>query len=268
MTPSFDTNRAGKTGTREWSEHSENIGLGCSNGCLYCYARAAALRRKQIGNPDEWRTEKITRAVSLGPYPQRSGVIMYPTTHDITPAYLDASIVALRAMLEAGNRVLIVTKPRLDCIQRLVKELAPYKDRILFRFTITTLTHATSTYWEPGAPTPAERMVRRIHAWDRGFQTSVSVEPLLGGSATGIEIFRAVAPHVTEKVWIGKLNDPWRRVQEIDVLPDCRRRIGAIEKAQRDFIMIDLYNALKSSDKIAWKDSIRQVIDRHIKEEK
>ena len=47
-----------KTGTREWSEHSVNCRQGCTNGCLYCYARAQALRFGRITSGDAWTQER------------------------------------------------------------------------------------------------------------------------------------------------------------------------------------------------------------------
>ena len=34
------SNRKGRTGTREWSDVSANVVLGCANDCRYCYAAA------------------------------------------------------------------------------------------------------------------------------------------------------------------------------------------------------------------------------------
>lgn len=263
MTTDFSTYRTG-SGTREWSEHSVNIGQGCSHGCLYCYARYNAVARFKTVPADQWRSERLVRQVDED-YPLRDGVIMFPTTHDITPFYLADAASAILRMVRAGNRVLIVTKPHRDCVRVLLDALEGHRSQVLFRFTITTLNPATSAYWEPGAPLPEERLECLIMAHSRGFQTSVSAEPLLGGSATGIELFRAVSPYVTDRVWFGKMNDPWRRILELDVLHDCRRRAGAIEKAQRDFNIIDLYNAVKDDPRAAWKESMQKVIDRHVK---
>ena len=56
---------------------------------------------------------------------------MFPSTHDITPFYLPAALVTLKALLDKGNKVLIVTKPHMECITPLCAELAIYREQIL-----------------------------------------------------------------------------------------------------------------------------------------
>lgn len=152
----FDSQRAG-TGTHEWAEVTENIARGCPHNCLYCYAAQNAKRFKLRDRAD-WAREELTKRADITSYPARDGVIMFPSAHDITPFNLEACIRVARLMLEAGNKLLIVSKPRIDCISRVVRELADYKNAILFRFTIGTTDAATAAHWEPGAPTPAERI--------------------------------------------------------------------------------------------------------------
>ena len=59
----FDSKRAG-TGTMEWAEVTENITLGCANGCLYCYAAHNADR---FGTKprSEWTKEEFTKRVNM-----------------------------------------------------------------------------------------------------------------------------------------------------------------------------------------------------------
>lgn len=61
---------------------------------------------------------------------------MFPSLHDITPFNLDACIRFVKLMLKKGNRLLIVSKPRLECIRRVLHELDEFKEQILFRFAI------------------------------------------------------------------------------------------------------------------------------------
>jgi len=42
-----------RTGTREWSQHSANLFLGCEHDCRYCYARCSALRFGRIQSAEE-----------------------------------------------------------------------------------------------------------------------------------------------------------------------------------------------------------------------
>ena len=43
-----------KTGTREWSEHSRNIFIGCAHNCRYCYAAEMAVRYGRIKSRADW----------------------------------------------------------------------------------------------------------------------------------------------------------------------------------------------------------------------
>jgi DNA repair photolyase len=134
----FDKNRSG-SGTREWSEISLNVALGCQNFCKYCFARSWALRYHLISSREEWKTERINPKMLTKKFGKRKGVFMYPTMHDITPHLLGSSIVVLSHVLEAGNKVLVVSKPRLECVREMCKALAPYRGQMLFRFTIGSM---------------------------------------------------------------------------------------------------------------------------------
>ena len=71
---------------------------------------------------------------------------MFPSTHDILPEFLEQSAQVIEQLLAAGNKVLIVTKPHLECVKRLCT-LPP--DHLLFRFTIGAFDDDTLKFWEP-----------------------------------------------------------------------------------------------------------------------
>lgn len=75
---------------------------------------------------------------------------MFPTTHDIHPTNLPECITVLTRMLVEGNKVLVVTKPWLDCVKGLCRDLRTYKVQVAFRFTIGSDDDAILQYWEPG----------------------------------------------------------------------------------------------------------------------
>jgi DNA repair photolyase len=257
---SFDADRAG-TGTAEWAETTYNVGRGCSNGCLYCYACANALRFKQISSREEWLTETLTRNAEITSFPARGGIVMFPSTHDITPAYLSSYIRVARLMLSRGNRLLIVTKPRLDCIRPLLAELAPWREQCLLRFTIGTVTDAYSRFWEPGAPLPGMRIQALYEAQAAGWRTSVSIEPMLEGPRGALRVLEAVAPYVTDTVWIGRMNKPRQRVD----ISQHRLAVVVIEGSQSDELIRDLVAEVSGEERFArlvrWKDSIRRVVE-------
>ena len=247
-----------KFGVAEWAEASVNIGTGCSHNCRYCYACGNALWRNQIPSRDEWTTER------LKPNPPRAkkynGRVMFPTTHDISPFYLEAAVATLRGLLEQGNHVLIVSKPHLICIQRLCREFENFKAQILFRFSIGSLDESLAAFWEPGAPMIKERVDCLKFAHAAGFATSVSMEPMLAGTDDAVATVNALAPFVTDKIWLGKMNKVSQRVDQRD--PEVRRRCIQIGKLQCDSEVRRLVETLQGHPKTEWKESVAEVMAR------
>ena len=252
----FDANRAGG-GTKEWSEHSYNISQGCSHGCLYCYAREMALRNGRIITAAGWLCESVNLSKVSQSNRRFDGVVMFPTTHDITPAVLPASLQTLKKLLSAGNHVLIVSKPHLAVIKTLCKALANHRDNIQFRFTIGSLDESVCAFWEPGAPGPKERIEALEHAFENGFQTSVSMEPMLGDMEQMCRLVEAVDPFVTGTIWLRKMNDITRRVDQR--IPRAKQAIAVIQSQQSDANIQRLYSMLKANPKVRWKDSVKSV---------
>ena len=132
------TKRASRiSGTKEWADREYNCYIGCEHNCRYCYARAGMVRRKQVESAAAWARPKVRPkqvARRMGKIAKRA--FMFPTTHDITPRNLKTCMIVLQHLLDGGNRVLIVSKPHLDCIKTICKTFADRRDMILFRFTI------------------------------------------------------------------------------------------------------------------------------------
>ena len=128
-----------KTGTKEWAVTNVNIQLGCENGCRYCYARYNAVVFRKWCTPEQWLDPVIVINRVSRSYLKRGGVVMYPSTHDITELNLSESICVLRKLLKAGNKVLLVSKPRIGCITTICDELIEYRTRLMFRFTIGSM---------------------------------------------------------------------------------------------------------------------------------
>ncbi|HRU05077.1 MAG TPA: radical SAM protein, partial [Candidatus Brocadiia bacterium] len=200
------------SGTREWASQSANCVTGCPHDCRYCYARYNACVRFHRVSPAAWPIPRVRTDQLRLRWQRLDGVVMFPTTHDITPDTLDACLYFLANILRPGNRVLIVSKPHLPCVQRLCADLRPAADRVQFRFTIGADDDALLRYWEPGAPPFAERFASLAHAHAAGFRTSVSAEPLLDAPNVQRLVDR-LRPHITDTLWIGKLNCPDSRIQ-------------------------------------------------------
>jgi len=251
-----------KTGTREWAEANLNIALGCEHGCRYCYARANALRFRRIDDPEDWPTMTVNQAAVDKGYGLRKGkTIMFPTAHDITPSILEECVTVLRKVLGAGNRVLIVTKPHLECVVRLCSELVEWHEQVLWRFTIGATDDEILALWEPHAPEFNERFLSLRHAFLAGWQTSVSVEPMLD-PANVDDLVARLDPFVSETIWIGKMNHIRTRCRDVDPAV-----LDAMEAELTDEKILAMVDRLGSNPKVVWKDSVKLVIEAHEEDE-
>ena len=256
----FDQNRKA-TGTREWSDSSFNIGRGCENGCLYCYARADALRRKQIQSPLDWTSETLLKNAHLTSYPKRNEVIMFPTTHDISPFYLPHFIRVASMLLEKGNRLLITTKADTLAMDLMTVAFRQYREQVLFRVTIGSLDEGDLLFWEPGAPPGVERIEALQMARKAGYETSVSIEPMLAGRHETIDVIHEIYPLVSETIWVGKMNKARNRADMS--IQENRAAVEGIEVLQCDGEILRLVEDVKRFGmyQVRWKDSIRGVIE-------
>jgi len=249
------------SGTYEWADRSLNIDLGCENGCLYCYARASGVRHGRGTDREAWR-RPVPRHDTTPRFGRRRGVTMYPTQHDICPSNLERSQAALESLLAPGNRVLIVSKPRLACIQPMLIALRPHQDRVLFRFTIGSVSDPVLGLWEPFAPSSGERLTCLRLAFGHGYATSVSMEPMLDTHEERIAAtVRSVRPYVTDSIWLGKANHLIRRLKANGEwqgrIPEAAH---ALLDSQRDERIHALYERFEGDPLIRWKDSIKQVV--------
>lgn len=255
----FDRNRDGK-GTGEWADSTYNICLGCEHGCRYCYAKAYRCRfDKEMKLPGQWEKQSLNpQRHRLGSEIGRRGVVMFPSTHDIVPRFLDECIVAIKNLLQK-NQVLIVSKPHQVVVARLCEELKQRKSEVLFRFTIGSLSDSLCCFWEPGAPLPGERLRALQHAHKLGFATSVSIEPMLDSVEQTLRLVDTVEPYVTGSVWIGKM----QRIPLKDNahVPGFRKARETIRTQQTDAEIVRLVELLNDHPKVRWKDSIKKVMD-------
>lgn len=185
------------------------------------------------------------------------GGIMFPTTHDINPNNLSDCLIVLGRLLEAGNRVLVVSKPHLPCIETICREMAAYKQQITFRFTIGLLVDDLREFWEPGAPSFSERLASLRHACEVGYQTSVSAEPLL--EPWNVQtLVGSLRPFVTHSIWIGKANQ--LRQRTLWKLSSDHPEIDRLLSWQTDERVLEIYEMFKNDPLIKWKDSYKKVI--------
>jgi len=247
-----------RTGTYEWAGCNVNIQRGCEHNCRYCYARAFAVRFGRC-RVDHWRYPAIDQARVDKGYRKRNSTVMFPSTHDITPANIEQYLIVLEKLLAAGNKVLIVSKPHIECIERICRQMDYYKDRVVFRFTIGSIYDHVLRFWEPGAPTFRERFNCLSYAHYKGFVTSVSSEPYLDGSIT--QLYTRCFPYITDSFWIGTLRKFKSRVDLTDVADNQRKEfVEPLLAEQTDVAVRRLYKLLAGRPFIKWKDSVRKII--------
>ncbi len=251
-----------KTGTKEWSDHSYNCCLGCANDCIYCYAREMAVRFKRITHARDWRKEH-PRSIKKKPPYHNGRVVMFPTTHDITKHNFRVCFNALGQLLHRGNKVLLVSKPVPELIAEICHDYVTFARQLDFRFTINWKNAAIGKVWEPDAPVFAQRFKALKIAFDAGFSTSISMEPLLEPQSIR-SLVELVYPYVTDTIWIGKLNQLRKRVAWAMVEPGVATAVAALESWQTDAAVMQVAHEAKKADpagKIRWKDSYAEVLN-------
>lgn len=245
------------SGTGEWAAHVQNIQNGCEHDCKYCYAKTQAIRFGK-NTSEGWKTPVENPGVLDKVYGKKNGTIMFPTTHDITPLNIVRCGNILIKMLEAGNKVLIVSKPHFDCIADLCDMLEDYREQILFRFTIGSADDAVLKFWEPNAPSFADRLDCLKYAFKAAYYTSVSCEPMLDASVD--KVVDKVRAYVTDSIWIGKPNKLMLRTQMNGASADTMEAAEKWMAIYTDEFIQNLYDKYKSDPLVKWKDSIKQVV--------
>ncbi len=251
-----------KTGTKEWAEVNINFQRGCEHNCRYCYARYDAVNRFHRCRAEHWPLPMIDNAKVDAPHKKKyKGRVMFPSTHDITETNISQYCCVLRKLLDAGNNVLIVSKPRLSCIELICGAYAGYEDQITFRFTIGSCDDKVLKFWEPGAPNFAERLDCLYHAYGWGFETSVSCEPYLDGYVC--QTYDLCKPYISDSFWIGKLRHFNSRVN-LDGVTDeqIAKYVEPLKAAQGDNVVRAIHHLLDGKEFIKWKDSIRKVVGK------
>ena len=276
------------------ADHTVNFCTGCSHDCRYCYAKGMAIQYNRL-TADEWPIEKIRDHDVVRKQKRYDGRVMTPSSHDITPGNLQAGITVIGKLLDAGNHILIVSKPHLDCIRVICDAFYDYRElfdvndsecrqdresldgdcdlfevdengqrhyRLTFRFSIGACDDRLLSFWEPGAPSYSERKAALKLAYDRGFQTGISIEPMI--DATNIDVLIAdVSPYVTDSIWIGKMNHIGRFGKNAG--RSLRKAIQDIKHGQTDSMIRSIYQRHRNNPLIRWKDSIRKVIAKGIR---
>jgi len=236
---------------QDWTLRGNNVNIctGCKNDCLYCWANIKAQERKQV-KPGEWPEFKIRKHDVEKSRKLHNGLVGFPSTHDIFPEILDDYLIVLGKLLRAGNEVLIVSKPNLECIKAICNASTYFKDKILFRFTIGAMDGKILSFLDSKAPKYEERKECLQYAFENGFRTSVSMEPMLDTP----QIERLIAdlrPYVNEDIWLGTMNHLKKIKGGAD--EQLTKEIAIIEAGQTPEKLLAIYNTFKDDPLIEWK---------------
>jgi len=75
---------------KEWAPYNFTFMHGCSNDCVYCYAKAMSIRFKRK-TAETWRDEEPASLEGRS-YRKKHGPIMLPSSHDITPGTIEIAL--------------------------------------------------------------------------------------------------------------------------------------------------------------------------------
>ncbi len=247
-----------KTGTKEWADKNENFLIGCQHDCKYCYAKAMRMRFKQM-TIDQWKHPIVRKKQLEKNYSKTDKTIMFPSTHDIHPDNLQESAYFLKKLLKPGNRVLIVSKPHVKCIDFLCNELHDFREQITFRFTIGSVFDHILEFWEPCAPKFNERLESLAIAFEMRFKTSVSAEPMLDDEPGSI--LTMTKDYITDSIWFGKMNSSSYRCKlNGHDNQETMEKLEELKGFQSDSNIKAFYDLHKNNPIVKWKDSIKKVI--------
>ena len=245
-------------GTRQWADQTINIIRGCNCGCLGCFAAARAHRFKEV-ELGKWPTEVLNERTFNAKVPKGHKLTMFPSTHNISPEFLEPCAEKIQQILDSGSDVLIVLKPWESVVTALCARFNTFKDRIIYRFTIGSIDNKVLKFWEPGAPSYEERLRCLHYAFEHGFETSVSCEPCWGGDVD--RLISELRPYVTDSIWIGKMNKGRSRMKFNGYWnPETAAEYNKLMDWYSDENMIALYNRYKDDPIIRWKESIAKVV--------
>lgn len=268
---------------QDWVTQTISCQIGCENDCIYCFAKGDLInkRHKEGYSLKDWSKGKLSRTGVRDIYPRYDKTVMCPGTHDFTEENFDNTFTMLQRVLEAGNRVLIVSKPRPVLIQKICDELRAFKSNMLFRFTIGAMSDEILSFWEPSAPSYDDRKKALSIAFEHKYRTSVSIEPML--DPVNIKaLVGDLSPFVNQSIWIGTLNhtqrylnmDPAKAKTDAernraernlefygkDKAEKICKEIERINALQEPESLQNIYSQLQDNPIVQWKWDIKEAL--------
>jgi DNA repair photolyase len=209
---------------------------------------------KRFGRCTEetWQEMEINYNVLRRKFRKYNGRVMFPSSHDIIdkPEIKEACFIVIKKLLEAGNNLLITTKPKLSITKDIIELFCSFKEQLQFRFTITSLDNQLLSFWEPNAPTYEERFESLKCAYENEFKTSVSIEPFLDYAPQ--TLVSALSSYITESIWLGPMN----YIPQNGISSKDEHQYTEIRKRYDISRLKNIYEDLKDFPLIRFKDSM------------
>ena len=140
-------------------------------------------------------------------------------------------------------------------MQYLTDHLMNYKKQVMFRLTITSDQNPVLAYWEPHAPPFEERLAGLKLLFEKGYQTSVSMEPFLSDP---ISVVTAIEPYITESIWIGTMSGQGHLKSLDPVELKKLQDLYTIKSLTR------IVNILANNPKIFWKGRLMELLHKEV----
>lgn len=261
-------------GTHEWCNVTFNSSKSCEGGCLFCYAWIDAIFRGREGK-DDYGIKMLEKDEWWQVWADREEkfIIMYPSIHDTNTKNMAQVFFNISLMMLAKNvYVLFVTKPNYTVMKLFAKLLYQYRDRIFFRLTMTTNDEEQLKFWEPNAPSFNDRLKSIKLLCKRGFQTSVSCEPMMPPMMVGnyvesmIAYVDSILPYVQHEFWLGMMNHvPVERYHNAPLTEEMRQKFASVTQYYTEANIVALVRHYHQHPKIQWKESVKRYMIEYIR---
>ena len=265
-------------GTQEWVDISVNTHYFCPYKCKYCYAYGLIKKRGKRWKISEESLEKeefILRynwKKAINPL-KLPFVVMYPSMHDLIYEGMNEHLwyIKNRLIPLKDATILLVSKGDFRVIKEMSSELAEYKSKIIWRLTITTNDQKElSDFFESNAPPYNERIKSLKYLEEKGFRTSISIEPLLPPKNKEmpfgeIEFVNSLSKITNGDIWIGLMNHiPKKRYNGRDITELESKHFSRIENFYDIEWIEKMVHTYYKNKQIYWKDSIKKIMLQYI----
>lgn len=209
------THSNAKTGG--YGEYSINSCIGCTHGCVYCYAPATVRRTKESFHQSmvlkrEWEERLEYDCLKLEKEGFKGRILLSHVTDPYQPEESELKITRkIITMLNNHNiNFQVLTKGG----TRACRDFDLYKPGDSFAVTITTMDENKAKAWEPLAANPVDRVNALIEACNAGIETWVSMEPVICPNDS-LDIIKACLPY-TGHFKIGPINHNKELQKKVD----------------------------------------------------